>query len=233
MAIKIILLIIGFGLGTFFGVALEDKGQILAVLTVIGTVGAVIWAVSRDTILKYINRPQLDVSFYETNPPYLRYVPPEQEGQTPQHVLTLVISNSGKTIAEWCQPLITNIWIKDGENWTIPSGWVPLPLRWVFQSELRQENVLEMNIFPNKPYLFNLCNIMEDNTFRLSALIWSRSQSATFPGQTTYCIEVTIFSVNAKPRKNYIYIEWKGPFDKDLLSFENDIKIYESNERPK
>ena len=108
-----------------------------------------------------------------------------------------------------------------------------MPLRWVFQSELRQENVYEMNIFPNKPYLFNLCNILENNIFTLSALIWSRSQPSSFHGQTTYCIELTVFSVNAKPRKKFIYIEWKGPFERDLSSFEKNVKIYESNEPPK
>lgn len=233
MTLKVMLIIIGFGLGTCFGIALEDKSHILTVLTVIGTVGAVIWAVSRDTILKYINRPQLNVNFYETDPPYLRYVPPDQNNQLHQHVLTLAISNNGKTVAESCQPLITKIWIKDIEDWLLPRGWVPLPLRWVFQSELRQENVYEMNIFPSKPYLFNLCHILENNIFKISALIWSRSQPSSFKGQTTYCIELTVFSVNAKPRKKFIYIEWKGLFERDLSSFEKNVKIYESNEPPK
>lgn len=232
MVLKVILIIIVFGLGTCFGIALEDKSHILAVLTVIGTVGAVTWAVARDTILKYINRPQLDVNFYETVPPYLRYVPPDQRNQLHQHVLTLSILNKGKTVAESCQPLITKIWIKNLEDWISPIGWVPLPLRWVFQSELRQENVYEMNIFPNKPYLINLCNILENNIFRLSALIWSRSQPSIFLGQTTYCIELTVFSMNAKPRKKLIYIEWKGPFERDLSSFENNINVYESESSP-
>ena len=233
MALKVILIIIGFGLGTCFGIALEDKSHLLAVLTVIGTVGAVIWAVARDTIIKYINRPLVDENFCETDPPYLRYVPPDERNQPHQHVLTLAISNNGKTVAESCQPLITKIWIKDVEDWIIPRGWVPLPLKWVFQSELRQEYVNEMNIFPNKPYLFNLCNIFENNIFALSAPIWSRSQPSTFRNQTTYCIELSVFSVNAKPRTKLFYIEWKGPFERDLTSFEKNVKIYESKEAPK
>ena len=88
MILKVTLPIIGFGLGTCFGIGLENKSYILAVLTVIGTVVAVIWAVARDTILKYINRPQLDVNFFETSAPYLRYVPPDQGNPTHQHVLT-------------------------------------------------------------------------------------------------------------------------------------------------
>lgn len=232
MALKVILIIIGFGLGTCFGIALEDKNHILAVLTVIGTVGAVIWAVARDTILKYINRPKLDVNFYETDAPYLRYVPPDQRNQPHQHVLTLLISNDGKSVAESCQPLVTNLWIKDNEEWIVPRGWVPLPLNWVFVSELQQKYVNEMNVFPNKPYLFNLCTIFENNMFVLTAPIKSRSQPSTFSMQTTYCIELSVFSVNAKPRKKYFYIEWKGPFKMDLSSFENNINVYESEGPP-
>jgi hypothetical protein len=52
MILTVLSVIVGFGLGICFGIALEDKSTILAVLTVIGTVGAVIWAVARDTILK-------------------------------------------------------------------------------------------------------------------------------------------------------------------------------------
>jgi len=233
MILKVVLLIVGFGLGTCFGIALENKSNILAVLTVIGTVGAVIWAVARDTILKYIYRPKLDVNFYETDAPYLRYVPPDQRNQPHQHVLTMAISNSGKSVAESCQPLITKLWIKNNEGWIVPRGWVPLPLNWVFVSELQQKYVNEMNIFPNKPYLFNLCTIFENNMFVLTAPIRSRSQPSTFSIQTTYCIELTVFSVNAKPRKKYFYIEWKGAFEMDLPLFEKNIKIYESKDPPK
>jgi len=64
MIFKVTIIIIAFCLGTLFGIALENKSYILAVLTVIGTVGAVIWVVFRDTILKHINRPKLEVNFY-------------------------------------------------------------------------------------------------------------------------------------------------------------------------
>lgn len=235
MVLKVILVIIGFGLGTCFGIALENKSHILAVLTVIGTVGAVIWAVARDTIINYINRPILNVKFYETSTPYLRYVPPDQRKQPHQHVLTLYISNSGKSVAKSCQPLITKLWLKDivDESWIFPEGWVPLPLDWVFESQLKGKYVNERDIVPHKPYLFNLCTIFDNDLFVLTAPIKSRSQPSTFSWQTTYCIELTVFSVNAKRRKKYFYIEWKGPFDMDLSAFEKNIKIYESQDHPK
>ena len=234
MALKFILIIIGFGLGTCFGIALENKSHILAVLTVIGTVGAVIWAVARDTILKYINRPRLNVNFYETDAPYLRYVPPDQRNQRHQYVLTLYISNSGRSVAESCQPLITKLWLKkiDNESWIFPKGWVPLPLDWVFERELQEKYVDERNIVPNKPYLFNLCTILDNNLFKLTAPIASRSRRLTFSWKTTYCIELTVFSVNAKPREKYFYIKWKGPFELNLSSFEKNIEIYESKDHP-
>ena len=234
MALKVIFIIIAFGLGTCFGIALENKSHILAALTVIGTVGAVIWAVARDTILKYVNRPRLNVNFYETDAPYLRYVPPDQPNQPHQHVLTLYISNNGRSVAESCQPLITKFWFKNSDNdgWIFPEGWVPLPLNWVFEIELQQKYIDERNIVPNKPYLFNLCTFIDNNLFKLAAPIKSRSQSSVFQGQKTFCIELTVFSVNAEPKKKYFHIEWKGPFEKDLSSFKKSIIIYESKDPP-
>jgi len=228
-----ILIIIGFGLGTFFGIALENKSHILAVLTVIGTVGAVIWAVARDTIVKYIYRPILNMKFYEPDAPYLRYVPPSQPYEQPhQHVLTLYISNTGKSVAESCQPLITKMWVRENDSWSFPDGWVPLPLNWVFESELEQKYVSKRNIVPNKPYLFNLCTIHDNNFLVLTAPIMSRSQPSRFSTQTTYCLELTVFSVNAKPVKQYYYIKWSGPFDVDLSAFKTSIDIYESSNSP-
>jgi hypothetical protein len=64
MLFKILIIIISFALGTCFGIALENKTYIIAILTMVGTVGAVIWAVSRDTIVRYINRPILDINFF-------------------------------------------------------------------------------------------------------------------------------------------------------------------------
>ena len=235
MLSKIIIIIIGFALGTCFGIALENKSHILAVLTAIGTVGAVIWVVAKDTILKYIDRPKLDVNFYETDAPYLRYVPPDHRNQPHQHILTLYISNIGRSVAEACQPLITKLWIKDigDESWIFPEGWVPLPLNWVFASELQQEYLDERNIIPNKPYLFNICTFFHNNSFVLTAPIHSRSRPRAFPGQRTYCIELTLFSINAKPVEKYYYIEWKGPFELELSSFEKNIEIFESKNPPR
>lgn len=235
MALTVISIIIGFGLGTLFGIALENKRHILAVLTVFGTVGAVIWAVGSATILKWFYRPKINVDFYETDAPYLRYVPPEKISQSPLHVLTLCIENSGRSVAESCQPLITKLWFKETDNdfWVFPVGWVPLPLRWVFQLELQRKYVDERDIVPLKPYLFNLCSILETNKLELSSPIWSRSQSTTFSQLTTYCFEITVSSVNANIKKKYYYIEWKGAFERNLSSFANNIKIYESKEPPK
>lgn len=235
MISTVLLIIVGFGLGICFGIALEDKSTILAVLTVIGTVGAVIWAVARDTILKYITRPKLDVTFYENDAPYLRYVPPDQRGQPHQHVLTLYIHNEGKSVAESCQPLITKLWCKkpDSEAWIYPKGWVPLPLNWVFESELQQKFVNERDVVPSKPYLFNLCTFFQNNLLVLTAPIKSRSQPSQFSLQTTYCMELTVFSVNAKATVKFIYIEWRGSFDISLSSFEQHINIYESKNGPK
>lgn len=234
MILKILFIIITFGLGICFGISLKNKNFILSVLTVIGTVGAVIWAVARDTILKHINRPKLKINFYESNKPFLRYVPPDERKQPRQHVLTLYLENIGKSVAESCQPLITKFWFKenDNEDWILPSGWVPLPLNWVFQSELQQKYVDERNIVPNKPYLFNICSLLEDNRFVLTAPIRSRSQPTVFQGQKTYCIKLTVFSVNAKPKTKYFYIEWKGPFEKEIYFFKNDINVFESKNPP-
>lgn len=205
MTIKFIFLIIVFGLGVCFGIALEDKSQILAVLTAFGTVGAVIWAVSRDAILKYINRPKLHINFYEPEPPYLRHVPPSQQSQRHQHVVTLSITNSGKSVAEACQPMVTKLWLKRQEEdpWCFPKGWVPLPLDWIFESQLQREHTNERDIVPAKPYLFNLCGIFENTELILMAPIKSRSQPAVFKHQTSYCIEVSVFSVTAKHIKKY------------------------------
>ena len=196
----------------------------------------VIWAVARDTILKYISRPKLDVNFYETEAPYLRYVPPDHRAQPHQYVLTLYIQNGGRSVAESCQPLITKLWLRkppDSESWVYPEGWVPLPVNWVFESELQQKFVNERNIVPFKPYLCNLCTFFENNVLVLTAPIKSRSQPSSLSIQTTYCIELTVFSVNAKCIKKYIYFEWKGPFEMSLSSFEESINIYESNSKPK
>jgi len=227
MILKVVLVILGFALGTCFGIALGNKSHLLAVLTVIGTVGAVIWAVARDTILKYINKPKLNVNFYETDAPYLRYVPPDQPNQPHQHILTLNISNSGRSVAKSCQPLITKLWFKNTEDssWIYPEGWVPLPLDWVFESQLRQKYVNERDIVPDKPYLFNLCVFLENNSLVLTTPITSRSQTKIYKLQTSYCIELTLYSVNAKTIKKYFSIHWKGNFELNLSSFEKNVWI--------
>lgn len=235
MILTALYVIISFGLGICFGIALENETTILSVLIAIGTIGAVIWAVARDTILKYIKRPKLDVEFFEFNSPYLRNVPPDRWGQPHQHVLTLYISNRGGSIAESCQPLITKLWLKKPDNgsWVYPDGWVPLPLNWVFEVELQQRVVNERDIIPYKPYLFNLCTFIENNLLVLTSPIKSRSQPSKFSCQTIYCIELTIYSINVKPIKKYINIDWQGSFKKDLASFEKNICVYETKNAPK
>jgi hypothetical protein len=127
------------------------------------------------------------------------------------------------------------LWFKDTENgsWVYPEGWIPLPLDWVFESVLTQKYVKERDIVPDKPYLFNLCFFSEDNSLVLTAPITSRSQKKIYDLQTSYCIELTLYSVNAKTIKKYYYIHWKGNFELDLLSFEKNIEINESKDHPK
>lgn len=256
LTLTIILLIIAFVLGALFGIAYEGKNLFIAAFTAIGTVGAVIWAVYRDAILKYIKRPKLDVKFYETDAPYLRHIPPDQQTQFHHHVLTLSIINDGGSVAKSCQPLITKVWLKDKterltpiEEWVTPTGWVPLPLNWVFVSkakvarnivvidqvvrQINEEEVYEIDIVPHRPYLFNICTCLGDNRLMLTASNKSRSQPSVFYGEMTYCIEVTVFSVNAKPINKCFYIEWKKPFNVDLSLFEKNINIYESKDPPK
>lgn len=211
---------------------LENKKLILQVFIAIGTVGAVLLALFRDFIREIIRKPKLDVKFYEASSPYLRDVPPPKADQLHQHVLTLYILNKGKSVAESCQPLITRLWIKDEEEWIAPKGWVQLPLDWVFVSRSKKEDLFEIDIVPYRYYPFNICSFFENHTLKLTAPIKSRSQPIIFNRHTTYCIEVTVFSVNAKSITKWIYIEWKGVFSKDLSMFENNIKVYESKDPP-
>ena len=256
LILKFILIPIGVVSGILFGIAFENKELLLQVFIAIGTVGAVIWAVYRDTIIKHIDRPKLDVKFYETDAPYLRHIPPDQQTPFHHHVLTLSIINDGRSVAKSCQPLITKVWLKDKkerltpkEEWVTPTGWVPLPLNWVFVSkakvarnivvidqvvrQLNEEEVYEIDIVPHRPYLFNICTFLEDNRLKLTAPNKSRSQPWLFYGEMTYCIEVTVFSVNAKTTNKCFYIEWKEPFNVDLSLFEKNINIYESKDPPK
>lgn len=81
--------------------------------------------------------------------------------------------------------------------------------------------------------LRNSLTILNFGSFKDSCLpIRSRSQPSTFSSQTTYWIELSVYSVNAKPIKRYFYIDWKGPFEMDLSSFENNISVYESDGHP-
>ncbi len=222
--------------------------DIWTILTALGTLGAVIWAIYHQDILERRRRPKLEISLYEPEPPHLRPVSidipirdadmPDQQGVRKVKVfsLTLKLINTGETIAKNAQPLITNVGTFKNGQWQTQDNWLPVPLLWVFD-ELAQhaagKPTEEKDLVAERPYLFNMGQLSTENPdiFELLPAIVSKSQTASYkPGE--YCFEITAFAVKTDLAKKYIRIQWDGGTTRDYEDVKTKIRVLAENKPP-
>ena len=168
-------------------------------LAAVGTIAAVVWAVYHQGILTWFQRPKLEISLYELDPPHLRPVPTTiSDKKVNSYILTLQLINTGKTIAKSAQPLITSVGSIKNAKWRTQNNWIPVPLRWVFD-ELSQHSkgkpTEERDLIPHRPYLFNLgqLSMAHPETFLLLYSIISKSQTESYE-RGEHCFELTAFA---------------------------------------
>ena len=212
----------------------------------ISTFAAVIWAIFHQGILQWYQCPKVLIDSYEEESPYFRSVPtgtPEEPVKS--YILTFKIINTGESIAEKAQPLLTRVWSREDRKWKPQPGWVPVPLRWVFDEIAREQINLqiptekgfykwqssgkpteEKDLVQHRPYLFNLGELStrHPETFDLLGIIFSRSQQNSFgPGE--HCFEITVFSQKVDPQRKYVYLNWDGGCTDDFKEVIKKVKV--------
>lgn len=228
-------------------------GNIWSALTAIGTVGAVIWAIFHQGISERLRKPKLIINPYEEDPPYLRPVPTgTTENPVTSYILTFKLLNAGEAIAEKAQPLLTRVWSFEKGKWKPQEGWVPVPLRWVFDEIAQQATDLEIptdkgpakyksfgkpteekDLVQHRPYLFSLGELStrHPETFELLGLIFSRSQRNSYDAGE-YCFEITVFSQRVDPKKKYVRLTWSGGCTGDFEELKKKVRIQLSDIAP-
>ena len=190
-----------------------------------------IWAIFHQGILQWYHSPKVHIEPYEVSPPYFRSVPTgTTEEPITSYILTFKLINTGESIAEKAQPLLTRVWSCEDRKWKPQPGWVPIPLPWVFDEIARVPTYLEIptergpvkwqsvgkpteekDLVQHRPYLFSLGELStrHPETFDLLGLIFSRSQLKSYdPGE--HCFEITVFSQRVDPQKKYVHLKWEG-----------------------
>lgn len=204
-------------------------------ISAIGTICAVIWAIYHQEIRDVINRPVFEVTFFEKASPYLV----EQMGASIENTgskeytgffITVQLINVGKTIAKDVQPLLTAVGYKDEKGmWNREIDWIAIPLQWVLG-----ETSLQRDLVPERPYMFNLGSFSKARVGRfLFTYVMSPKAQKETVGPGEYCFEVTIFSVNAKTEKKYVYVKF-NEFNWDVGSeqVKKIVKVEMKNSPP-
>lgn len=224
----IVLAAVIFVAGAFFA-----SDNIWLALTAVGTVSAVVYAIFQQTILAHWNRPVLEMSFFEPDPPHLRQTPATNI-QTGERVGTLYplsirLQNKGKTIAKNARVLITNMGtISEGE-WETQANWVAPYILWALDEPamLSGQPTGDRDLVPERPYIFNLGQLGTrfPDTFKLRVVSMPGGQLVDYPAGE-YCFEVTAFAEGADPRKKYVHVQWDGQCTEDFETVKGRIRVY-------
>lgn len=229
-------------------------GNLWSALTAIGTVGAVVWAIYHQTISERFRKPKLKIEPYEEDPPYLRPVPTgTHEKPVKSYILTFKLLNAGESVAEKAQPLLTRVWSFESGEWEPQPGWVPVPLRWVFDEIAQQSTHLEIptekgfakfqstgkpteekDLIQHRPYLFSLGELStrHPETFLILGVIFSRSQRDSY-GTGLHCFEITAFAHKVDPVSKYVKLKWDGGCTDDFEEVKKKVEIQLSDIPPR
>jgi len=211
--------------------------SIWGALGAIGTILAVIWAVYHQGILERVRKPILKIDPYENTAPFIRPVPTgTKENPVTSYILTFQLRNIGESIAERAQPLLTMVWSLDGSAWEAQKGWVPVPLRWVFDEIAQQstgKSTEEKDLVQHRPYLFSLGELStrHPDTFELLGLIFSRSQRNSYDAGK-HIFEITAFSQSVDPIKKYVRLKWSGSCSGDFEELKKKVTVELSDNAP-
>jgi len=130
----------------------------------------------------------------------------------PAWYINCTVKNVGGSMANHVQPILTAAGeeLPDG-RWREFSDWIPLGLRWcldelnVVQGVPTQDRYL----VPNRPYMFDLGKLstyLAEARFDLLTLVKPMAQANDF-GSGVYCFEVTAYSENAAPSRDWYRVE--------------------------
>lgn len=214
IVIASIVLVLGF----IIGVMLSPQ-EVWVALTAIGTIGVVAYAVYREEYLTFRRRPVLEIDLFEPTSPHIVEIPEinlETKAKSTGYYVTLKLTNSGKSIAEKVQVLITakgQDFYEDG--WKTQDNWFPVSVRWTLDewTQIAEgKPTEEKDLVPEKPYLFHALGISSNQSslFYLYPVIIPRHQSDTYP-PGKYCFEITAIALGAKTVKKYVHVDWKSP----------------------
>ena len=121
-----------------------------------------VWAVFQQSILRWFDRPILEIPDYEHEPPFFRQAPQVHiisgKEVAKGYYVNLLLINQGKSVANNVQPHLSAIWeFKNGE-WRKERNWISVGLRWVFD-EQNEKPTEDKYLVPQRPYRFNLLNL--------------------------------------------------------------------------
>lgn len=214
------------------------------VLTAVGTIGAVVWAVWHQGILTLINRPILEIEPPDYSRQYLRHAriissgKEDLEGHDEQRCyLDIQIKNKGRTIARNCQPLLTAMGaVDDSGRWQKQDNWAPIGLDWILDEAARQatgQPTEEKDIVRERPYVFSLgyMSTKEPHYFRFSTyLIPTGQPDKVCPYKN--CFEVTVFAENAKPVKKYFHLRYDNGWFRDIEKIKQAMRVFTADYPP-
>jgi hypothetical protein len=237
LAALIVVLVLLLGSALISKVFDESQRSSIAVLAAlfaaVGTIGAVVWAIFHQYILERLQRPYLEVGFFEPESPHLRKTPVYQGGKRVPDVtlypLSIRLTNTGKSLAKNAQPQITAMGRNVGGTWKIQTNWIPAPIRW----GLDEPTLLatgrpteEKHLIPDRPYFFNFGVLRTDRSdhFLLNPIAMPGGQATEY-STGEFCFELTVFAERVDPIRKYFHIHWDGGCSEDFEEVKRRVRI--------
>lgn len=209
-------------------------------LAAIGTVLASTWAIFRQGILAWLNKPILNiVGFFEPEPPHLRKVPFYLNGKPLDitYQLSIEIKNTGQATAKNAALHVSEMRRVEDGKWNIQNNWIAAPIKWALDIAAdigRELPTEERNLVSRRPYIsnFGMLRTSKPDLFILRTIIMPAGQKEEYePGE--YCFQLTLSAEGAKPVKKYFHIRWRGGCTEDLKEVKEKIRIYMPRRPPK
>ena len=213
--------------------------SIWVVLTAMGTIGVVLWAIFRDSILEFWRRPILQILPSEWEPPYFRPAPlvdSDNKRVGTSYAITIELENRGETLAKNCQPLLTGAGSKDKGKWQKEDNWLPLSLLWALDEASMQASgkpTEERDLVPHRPYSFNLGAVRttDPDNLSISVIIYPTGQRTAFP-PGEYCFEIKVFAATVKPICKYFYVQWDGKCSENHEEVKKKLRVFAKDVPP-
>jgi hypothetical protein len=198
------------------------------------------WAVLQQTIIKWLDQPDLKILDYKHEPPFFRPAPEFAKGIeiAKGYYVNLVLINKGKTVAYNVQPHLSARWEFKKGIWHQDRNWIPIGLRWVFDEQSDKEDykpIEEKNLVSWRPYRFNLLRLSTSMpfSFALVQIFYPTGQPGIF-STGKYCFEVTITADRLKPVIRYYRVDFhEGGINEDFDSVKRKIDITDRKKPPR